>query len=73
MRVRLLVDTGAIAFVPAPFTHAVRDELVCSGEAVRYRLKVRRFYKVTDVIDVTIAEIRMETRSIIADRQRNRA
>lgn len=31
MRVRL-VDNGAVAFIPAPFLHAVRDELVCSGK-----------------------------------------
>ena len=31
MRVRL-VDNGAVAFIPAPFLHAVRDELVCSQE-----------------------------------------
>lgn len=34
MRVRL-VDNGAVAFIPAPFLHAVRDELVCSRK--RYR------------------------------------
>ncbi len=29
LRVRLL-DNGAMAFIPAPFIHAVRDEMVCS-------------------------------------------
>jgi Exoribonuclease II len=40
MRVRL-VDNGAVAFIPAPFLHAVRDELVCSQETAPFRLKVR--------------------------------
>ncbi|ECM9965818.1 exoribonuclease II, partial [Salmonella enterica subsp. enterica serovar Typhimurium] len=65
MRVRL-VDNGAIAFIPAPFLHAVRDELVCSQENGTVQIKGETVYKVTDVIDVTIAEVRMETRSIIA-------
>ncbi|EJN3408345.1 exoribonuclease II [Salmonella enterica] len=65
MRVRL-VDNGSIAFIPAPFLHAVRDELVCSQENGTVQIKGETVYKVTDVIDVTIAEVRMETRSIIA-------
>ncbi len=44
MRVRL-VDNGAIAFIPAPFLHAVRDELVCSRKTALYKLKVKRFTK----------------------------
>ena len=65
MRVRL-VDNGAVAFIPAPFLHAVRDELVCSQESGTVQIKGEVVYKVTDVIDVTIAEVRMETRSVIA-------
>ncbi len=65
MRVRL-VDNGAVAFIPAPFIHAVRDELVCSQETGTVQIKGEAVFKVTDVIDVTIAEVRMETRSVIA-------
>jgi len=73
MRVRL-VDNGAVAFIPAPFLHAVRDELVCSQENGTVQIKGETVSKVTDVIDdkvtdvidVNIAEVRMETRSIIA-------
>jgi len=65
MRVRL-VDNGAVAFIPAPFLHAVRDELTCSQENGAVQIKGETVYKVTDVIDVNIAEVRMETRSIIA-------
>jgi exoribonuclease-2 len=65
MRVRL-IDNGAVAFIPAPFLHAVRDELVCSQENGSVQIKGETVYKVTDVIDVNIAEVRMETRSIIA-------
>ena len=65
MRVRL-VDNGAVAFIPAPFLHAVRDEMVCSQESGTVTIKGEVAYKVSDVIDVTIAEVRMETRSVIA-------
>lgn len=65
MRVRL-TDTGAVAFIPAPFIHAVRDELVCSQESGTVQIKAEERYRVTDLIEVTIAEVRMETRSIIA-------
>ncbi|MBP2166843.1 exoribonuclease-2 [Erwinia toletana] len=65
MRVRLL-DIGAVAFIPAPFLHAVRDEMVCSQESGTVQIKGEVVYRVTDVIDVTIAEVRMETRSVVA-------
>ena len=61
-----LVDNGAVAFIPAPFLHASARELVCSQENGTVQIKGEVVYKVTDVIDVTIAEVRMETRSIIA-------
>lgn len=40
MRVRL-VDNGAVAFIPAPFLHAVRDELVCSQKTAPCRSKAK--------------------------------
>jgi len=65
MRVRLTAN-GAVAFIPAPFIHAVRDEMVCSQESGTVQIKGEVVYRVTDVIEVTIAEVRMETRSIVA-------
>jgi exoribonuclease-2 len=65
MRVRLQ-ENGAVAFIPAPFIHAVRDELVCSQESGTVQVKGEVAYRVTDIIDVTIAEVRMETRSVVA-------
>lgn len=65
MRVRLQ-ENGAVAFIPAPFIHAVRDELVCSNENGTVQIKGEVAYRVTDLIDVTIAEVRMETRSVVA-------
>ncbi len=65
MRVRLQ-ENGAVAFIPAPFIHAVRDELICSNENGTVQIKGEEVYRVTDLIEVTIAEVRMETRSIVA-------
>ncbi|MEG9451613.1 MAG: hypothetical protein MIK82_06390, partial [Pantoea piersonii] len=48
------------------FIHAVRDELVCSQEHGTVQIKGEIAYRVTDVIDVTIVEVRMETRSVVA-------
>ncbi|CAI0918047.1 exoribonuclease II [Serratia quinivorans] len=65
LRVRLL-DNGAVAFIPAPFIHAVRDEMVCSQETGTVQIKGEVVYRQGDNLQVTIAEVRMETRSVIA-------
>ncbi|MDR0805837.1 MAG: exoribonuclease II [Enterobacteriaceae bacterium] len=65
MRIKLL-ENGAVAFIPAPFIHAVRDELVCSAETGTVQINGETVYRQGDTLEVTIAEVRMETRSIIA-------
>ena len=42
LRVRLL-DNGAVAFIPAPFIHAVRDEMQCSRKPAPCRSRVKWF------------------------------
>jgi exoribonuclease-2 len=69
LRVRLL-DNGAVAFIPAPFIHAVRDEMQCSQETGTVQIKGEVVYRQSDTLQVTIAEVRMETRSVIARPQR---
>ncbi|PHM45430.1 exoribonuclease R [Xenorhabdus mauleonii] len=65
LRVRL-VDNGAIAFVPGPFLHAVRDELQCSQETGSVLIKGEAVHQLNDIINVRIEEVRMETRNIVA-------
>ncbi|WP_454878201.1 exoribonuclease II [Serratia inhibens] len=65
LRVRLL-DNGAVAFIPAPFIHAVRDEMVCSQDTGTVQVKGEVVYRQSDTLEVNIAEVRMETRSVIA-------
>ncbi len=65
LRVRLL-DNGAVAFIPASFIHAVRDELVSSQETGTVTVKGEVVYRQSDTLDVVLTEVRMETRNIIA-------
>ncbi|AHF74241.1 exoribonuclease II [Candidatus Sodalis pierantonius str. SOPE] len=65
MRVRLLAN-GAVAFIPAPFIHSVRDELVCSQDTGTVQMKGEKRYRQGDTLDVTLAAVRMENRSVIA-------
>lgn len=65
LRVRLL-DNGAVAFIPASFIHAVRDELVSSQETGTVTVKGEVVYRQGDTLDVALTEVRLETRNIIA-------
>ncbi len=65
LRIRL-VDNGAIAFVPGPFLHAVRDELQCSQETGSVLIKGEAVHRLNDIINVRIEEVRMEIRNIVA-------
>ncbi|CDG17894.1 exoribonuclease II [Xenorhabdus doucetiae] len=65
LRVRL-VDNGAIAFVPGPFLHAVRDEIQCSQETGSVLIKGETVHRLNDIINVRIEDVRMETRNIVA-------
>lgn len=65
LRVRL-VDNGAVAFVPGPFLHAVRDELQCSQETGSVLIKGEIVHRLNDIINVRIEDVRMETRNIVA-------
>ena len=60
MRVRL-VDNGAIAFIPAPFLHAVRDELVCSQENGTVQIK-------GETVEVPLPETSSEISKGVPDR-----
>lgn len=65
IRIRL-VENGAVAFVPAPFLHAVRDEVQCSQETGTVIIKGETAYKLNDIISVRIEDVKLETRNIVA-------
>ncbi|UWT98751.1 exoribonuclease II [Proteus vulgaris] len=65
IRVRL-VENGAVAFIPAPFLHAVRDEIQCSQETGTVIVKSESAYKLNDIIPVRIEDVKLETRNVVA-------
>ncbi|SNC58758.1 exoribonuclease II [Sodalis endosymbiont of Henestaris halophilus] len=65
MRVRLL-DNGAVAFIPSTFVHSVRDELVCNQDTGTVQVKGEEIYRQGDILEVTIAEVKVENRTVIA-------
>lgn len=65
MRARLL-DNGAMVFIPAPFIHAIKNELVCNQEHGTILINGTEAYRLGDTLDLILTEVRMDTRSIIA-------
>jgi exoribonuclease-2 len=64
-RVRLL-DNGAIAFIPAPLIHPVREEIICQQDKGCILLNGAGYLRQGDKVNVMITEIKQESRSIIA-------
>ncbi|MEG0278947.1 MAG: exoribonuclease II [Morganella sp. (in: enterobacteria)] len=65
IRVRL-TENGAVAFIPGTFIHPVKDELQCSQETGSVLINGEVRYRLNDIIPVKIAEVKMETRNILA-------
>lgn len=61
-----LLENGANVFIPLPFIHCVREELLCNAESGQIFIKGEMVYQLGDSLPVKLAEIRKETRSIIA-------
>ncbi|WP_343188853.1 exoribonuclease II [Buchnera aphidicola (Neophyllaphis varicolor)] len=64
VRVRLL-KFGAYAFIPAPFIHKIRNELICNKEDGTVKINNILIYSIGDEIKVKIIEIKTNTRSVI--------
>lgn len=60
IRIRLS-DNGASAFVPALLIHSVKEEIQCSQKTGAIIIKGIVIYKINDIINVQIEEIRMES------------
>ncbi|VFP88489.1 exoribonuclease II [Candidatus Erwinia haradaeae] len=65
MRIRLQ-ENGAIAFIPSVLIYAVREDLICKHDSGSILVKGEVLYRVTDLLNVVITEVRMDTRTIIA-------
>ena len=65
MKVRLL-NCGATAFVYIQSIHNIRDELICNQENGTIKLKGKIIFRISDIINVIITEVRITTRRIFA-------
>lgn len=61
-----LLENGANVFIPAIFLHPIREELVLNQEIGKVFIKGILHYKISDLIKVVLSEIRLQTRSVIA-------
>lgn len=65
-----LIENGAYVFIPGIFIHDIREEITFNKEAGKIFINNTMHYKISDVIQVVLSEIRIETRSIIAKIER---
>lgn len=61
-----LTDNGANVFIPGLFLHPIREEIIFNQEAGKIFINGVMYYKVSDIIQVTLSDIKIATRSIIA-------
>ncbi|CAL4326327.1 exoribonuclease II [Buchnera aphidicola] len=61
-----LVENGANVFIPGTFLHPIREQLIFNQDIGKVFVKGVVQYQVSDLIEVTLYDIRLETRSIIA-------
>ncbi|QCI18245.1 exoribonuclease II [Buchnera aphidicola (Aphis nasturtii)] len=61
-----ITENGANVFIPALFLHPVREELMLNQEIGQVFINGNLHFKVSDLIQIVLCEIRLKTRSIIA-------
>ncbi|MDO5053762.1 MAG: exoribonuclease II [Pasteurella oralis] len=64
LRVQLL-ENGAYAFIPAPTLHDNKEEMSVNSDELSLYIQGKLAYKIGDVIQVQLCEVKEETRSII--------
>lgn len=61
-----LIENGANVFIPGVFLHPIKEQLTFNQDIGKVFINGVFQYQVSDVIKVTLSDIRTETRSIIA-------
>ncbi|WP_343153932.1 exoribonuclease II [Buchnera aphidicola (Mindarus keteleerifoliae)] len=61
-----IIQNGAYVFIPLLFLHSKKNEVVCNREHGIIEVMKQKFYKISDILKVTIVDIQMNRRSIIA-------
>ncbi|XBC38410.1 MAG: exoribonuclease II [Buchnera aphidicola (Floraphis choui)] len=64
MKVKL-IKNGANVFIPAPFLHSVKHELICDKEKGIVYIVGKEYYIISNIIKIMLVDIKIETRSII--------
>ncbi|QCI23806.1 exoribonuclease II [Buchnera aphidicola (Macrosiphoniella sanborni)] len=65
-----LIENGAYVFIPGMFVHEIREELNFNQEVGKVFINDIMHYQISDIIQVILLDIRLETRSIIAKIER---
>ncbi|WED24351.1 exoribonuclease II [Vibrio sp. JC009] len=65
MRVRIL-ENGATAFIPSSLIMGNKERIECNSESGIVSIDKDHVYKLGDVLEITLAEVNVETRSIVA-------
>lgn len=64
LRVQLL-ENGASVFIPASTLHDVKEEMEVNADELALYIKGERQFKIGDIVNVQLTEVREETRSIV--------
>jgi exoribonuclease II len=64
-----LVDNGAYAFLPTSLIHAKREEVEINLEEGYIKVKQQLIFSITDLISVTLHEVKIENQKIIVSYQ----
>ena len=66
LRVQLL-ENGASVFIPISTIHDNKDELAVNSDEIALYIKGERRYKIGDIVNVQLTEVKEETRSLIGN------
>ncbi|WP_343153124.1 exoribonuclease II [Buchnera aphidicola] len=61
-----IIENGAYVFIPLFFLHSKKNEVVCNREYGIIEVLKHIFYRISDILLVTIVDIQINKRSVIA-------
>jgi exoribonuclease-2 len=65
MRIRLL-ENGASAFIPSPLVVDNKQRIECNSDTGTVSIDKEQVYKLGDTLEVVLADVNMENRSLVA-------
>ncbi|CAL4321512.1 exoribonuclease II [Buchnera aphidicola] len=61
-----IIENGAYVFIPLFFLHSKKNEVVCNKEYGIIEVLTHIFYRISDILSVTIVDIQIDKKNIIA-------